>query len=86
LFTLGGGGGGGTNLTIQGIRTARISSNTLTIYPAGSSGITDYVGTSNTQTSVAFDPTIDNYLLFTIALSNASDSSVVQMARATKYE
>jgi hypothetical protein len=86
LFTLGGGGGGGTNLIIQGIRTARISSNTLTIYPANTSGITDYVGTSNNQTSVAFNHTVDNYLLFTIALSNIADSSVVEMARAVKYE
>jgi hypothetical protein len=85
-FTLGGGGGGGTNLIIQGIRTARIASNTLTIYPANTSGITDYVGTSFTQTSVAFDPTVDNYLLFAITLSNAADSSVVEMARAVKYE
>lgn len=85
-YTLGGGGGGGNSLTIQGIRTARIASNTLTIYPATTSGITDYVGTSLAQTSVAFDPTVDNYLLFAITLSNAADSSVVEMARATKYE
>jgi hypothetical protein len=71
---------------VQGIRTARINSNILTIYPANSTGITDYVGTSNPQTSVAFDPTVDNYLLFTITLSNIADSSVVEMARVTKYE
>ena len=86
LFASGPGGGGGTNLTIQGIRTARIASNTLTIYPSNTTGITDYVGTTLAQTSVAFDPTVDNYLLFAITLSNAADSSVVEMARATKYE
>lgn len=85
-FVSGPGGGGGTNLIIQGIRTARISSNTLTVYPANTTGITDYVGTSNPQTSIAFNPTVDNYLLFAITLSNAADSSVVEMARATKYE
>ena len=86
LFASGPGGGGGTNLTIQGIRTARIASNTLTIYPANTTGITDYIGTSLAQTSVAFNPSVDNYLLFAITLSNASDSSVVEMARAVKYE
>lgn len=85
-FTLGGGGGGGTNLIIQGIRTARITSNTLTVYPSNTSGITDYVGTSLAQTSVAFNHAVDNYLLFTIALSDGTDSSVVEMARAVKYE
>ena len=85
-FTLGGGGGGGSNIIIQGIRTARIASNTLTIYPASTSSITDYVGTSNNQTSVAFNPAVDNYLLFAITLSISSESSVVEMARATKYE
>jgi hypothetical protein len=85
-YTLGGGGGGGSNITIQGIRTARIASNTLTIYPANTSGITDYVGTALAQTSVAFNPTVDNYLLFAITLSISTESSVVEMARATKYE
>lgn len=85
-YTLGGGGGGGTNLTIQGIRTARISANTLTVYPANTSGLTDYIGTSLAQTSVAFNPAVDNYLLFTISLADGTDSSVVEMARAVKYE
>jgi hypothetical protein len=85
-YTLGGGGGGGSNITIQGIRTARIASNTLTVYPANTSGITDYAGTSLAQTSVAFNPAVDNYLLFAITLSISSESSVVEMARAVKYE
>jgi hypothetical protein len=71
---------------IQGIRTARISSNTLTLISALSTALTDYAQTSNAQTSVSFDPTVDNYLLFVIQLANAADSSVVEMARATKYE
>ena len=75
-----------SNTYVQAIRTARISSNTLTIYPSGVAGVTDYVGTPQPQTSVAFDPTVDNYLLFVIYLINGADSSVVEMARATKYE
>jgi hypothetical protein len=71
---------------VQGLRTARISAGSLTIYPANTTGITDYVTSTQSQTSVAFDHTIDNYLLFVIQLINAADSSVVEMARATKYE
>ena len=70
----------------QGIRTARISSNTLTVYPALTTGTNDYVAVNLAQTSVAFNTAVDNYLLFTIQLSQAADSSVVEMARATKYE
>jgi hypothetical protein len=75
-----------SNTYVQAIRTARVASNTLTIYPSGVAGVTDYVGTPQPQTSVAFDPTVDNYLLFVIYLINGADSSVVEMARATKYE
>jgi hypothetical protein len=74
------------NTLIQGIRTARISANTLTIYPANTTGITDYVGTSLAQTSVAFDSTVDNYLLFAVQLNDGTDSALVEMARAVKYE
>jgi len=74
------------NNIVQGIRTARINANTLTVYPALTTATNDYVAVNLAQTSVAFDPTVDNYLLFVIQLSNAADSSVVEMARATKYE
>ena len=75
-----------TNNFIQGIRTARINSNTLTVFTIFSAATNDYSVVNNVQQSVAFNPLIDNYLLFSIQLSNAADSSVVQMARATKYE
>ena len=75
-----------TNVFVQGIRTARINSNTLTIYPALTTQTSDYVAVNLAQTSVAFNPAVDNYLLFVIQLSNAADSSVVEMARAVKYE
>jgi hypothetical protein len=75
-----------TNGFVQGIRTARINSNTLTVYTIFSAAANDYSLVNNVQQSVAFDVTVDNYLIFTIQLSNAADSSVVEMARAVKYE
>jgi hypothetical protein len=74
------------NTLIQGIRTARISANTLTVYPANTTALSDYAATSTAQTSVAFDPTVDNYLLFAVQLNDGTDSAVVEMARAVKYE
>lgn len=71
---------------VQGVRTARISASALTIYAANTTGITDYVTSAQAQTSVAFNPTVDNYLLFVIQLINGADSSVVEMARAVKYQ
>ncbi len=68
------------------IRTARISANTLTVYPANTTALSDYAATSTAQTSVAFDPTVDNYLLFAVQLNDGTDSALVQMARAVKYE
>jgi hypothetical protein len=74
------------NTLIQGIRTARISANTLTVYPANTTALSDYAATSTAQTSVAFDSTVDNYLLFAVQLNDGTDSALVQMARAVKYE
>lgn len=74
------------NSFVQGIRTARINSNTLTVFTIFSAAANDYSLVNNVQQSVAFDVSVDNYLIFTIQLSNAADSSVVEMARAVKYE
>jgi hypothetical protein len=71
---------------VQGLRTAKISSNTITLTSASNTAITDYFASSNAQTSAPFDISVDNYLIFTIQLFNAADSSVVEMARAVKYE
>ena len=75
-----------SNTFVQGIRTTRISLNTLKVYQPFTNLISDYIGGPQPQTSVAFDPTVDNYLLFVIYLFDAADSAVVEMARATKYE
>lgn len=85
-FISGSGGGGGTNNYAQGIRTARINAGVLSIFPAATTGITDTVFQNLAQSSVVFNAAVDNYLLFTIQLVSAADSSVVQMARAVKYE
>ena len=85
-FISGSGGGGGTNNYAQGIRTARINAGVLSIFPATTTGITDTVFQNLAQSSVVFNAAVDNYLLFTIQLVSAADSSVVQMARAVKYE
>lgn len=71
---------------IQGIRTARISANTLTVYPVNATAISDYATTFNAYQSISFDPTVDHYLLFTVQLFSGSDSALVEMARAVKYE
>jgi hypothetical protein len=71
---------------IQGIRTARISANTLTVYPVNATAISDYASTFNAYQSISFDPTVDHYLLFTVELFSGSDSALVEMARAVKYE
>lgn len=74
------------NTIVQGIRTARISSNTLTVYPANTTSLSDYAATSTAYQSVSFNVTVDNYLLFVVQLVSGSDSAVVEMARAVKYE
>jgi hypothetical protein len=75
-----------TSTFVQGLRTAKISSNTITLTSASSTAITDYFASANAQTSAPFDVSVDNYLIFTIQLFNAADSSVVEMARVLKYE
>jgi hypothetical protein len=74
-----------SSILVQGIRTARINSNTLTIWPIISSNVIDYASNSNPLTSVTFNTSVDNYLLFAIQLGNVADSAVIEMARAVKY-
>lgn len=78
-------GNGSAALNIQGIRTSRINSNTLTIFPNGAVFLFDYASNSSAKTSVTFNTSIDNYLLFTVQLNNAADSMVVNIARAVIY-
>ena len=77
--------GSNTSVFAQGIRTFRITSNTLTGLPTSTSAQTDYATNANAEVSTTFTTSVDNYILLTIQLGSAADSSVVKMARATKY-
>jgi hypothetical protein len=74
-----------SSILIQGIRTARINSNTLTIWPTISVTSIDYASTSNALISATFNTSVDNYLIFAVQLFNLADSTVIEMARAVKY-
>jgi hypothetical protein len=74
-----------TQVFAQAIRTYRISSNTLTGFPISSAVQTDYGTNGNPELSTTFNTSVDNYIIFAIQLVNPADSSVVRMARATKY-
>ena len=74
---------GVASLMHQGIRTYRINSNVMSGINTSSALSSDY-GTS-TQFTTTFDTSVDNYILFSIQLANAADSSVVEMSRTTKY-
>ena len=67
----------------QGIRTYRINSNVMSGINTSSALSSDYG--SSTQFTTTFDTSVDNYILFSIQLANAADSSVVEMSRTTKY-
>jgi hypothetical protein len=76
---------GSNALFMQAIRTARINSNTLTIWPTGATAQQDYANSSNVKVSAVFNTSVDNYILFSTLITNATDSSVVEMARAVIY-
>jgi len=69
----------------QAIRTFRINSNTITGISTSIAVQSDYSSTSNPEVSTTFNTSIDNYILLAITLVSVSDSSVIRMARATKY-
>jgi hypothetical protein len=74
-----------SSLYIQGIRTGRIISNTLTTWPTGAAFLLDWASNSGTRNSAAFTTSVDNYLIFAVQLANAADSMVVNIARAVIY-
>lgn len=77
---------GNTSSTLmQGIRTARINSNTLTIWPVGTSVPIDYALNANPLNSATFNTAVDNYILFCVNNASTADSTVVEMARVVKY-
>jgi hypothetical protein len=74
-----------TQLYAQAIRTFRINSNTLTGLTTSTITAVDYTQNGNTEMSTTFTTSVDNYIIFAIQISGTSDSSVIRMARATKY-
>ena len=74
-----------TQLYAQAIRTFRINSNTLTGLTTSTITAVDYAQNGNTEMSTTFTTSVDNYIIFAIQISGTSDSSVIRMARATKY-
>lgn len=67
----------------QGVRSYRINSNVLSGINPSSAFSSDYG--NSTQFTTTFNTSVDNYILFSIQLANIADSSVVEMARITKY-
>jgi hypothetical protein len=76
-------GMGFANLFAQGIRTFRINSNTISGMGATTTNYNDY-NTTSTISSTTFTTNVDNYILFSITLSNVADSANISMARAIK--
>lgn len=69
----------------QGIRTARINSNTLTLYSPSTATTSDFSSTSSASGSVTFNIAVNNYIIFSLQLATSTDTAVVAMARTTKY-
>jgi hypothetical protein len=76
---------GSSSLFFQGIRTGRVKSNVLTLWPSSANVFLDYTTSGAAKTSVTFNTSVDNYLLFTVQLFNVADSTVVNIARAVIY-
>jgi len=75
-----------TNLFAQGIKTFRISSNTLTGLALNVSSLNDYVSGTSAALSTTFTTNVDNYIIFTLALVSTADSANIAMARLTQYK
>jgi hypothetical protein len=69
----------------QGFRTARVNSNTLTVWPVSGTATQDYSISASAKVSTVFNTSVDNYILFCVQLFNVGDSAVVEMARAVIY-
>lgn len=76
---------GSASLFFQAIRTGRVNSNVLTTWPSSANAFFDFSTTAGAKTSATFDTSVDNYLLFAVQLTNAADSTVVNIARAVIY-
>jgi hypothetical protein len=71
---------------VQGIRTFRINSNTLTSLNASTGVQNDNAVSTSSKSSAVFNASVDNYILFCVQNGAVGDSNVVQMARVVKYE
>lgn len=69
----------------QAIRTGRVNSNVLSVWPSAANTVTDYANAAASPTTATFDTSIDNYLLFAVSLANISDSVLIPMAQAVIY-
>jgi hypothetical protein len=65
-------------------RTFRINSNLMTGANATGASAVDTGGSANAALSTTFTTNVDNYIIFSITLSNTADSVNVSLARAIK--
>jgi len=62
-----------------------VSANQMTVMNGGATVPTDYVNTG-ANTVIAFDETVDNYILFALQPSNTGDTGKVQFVHTTIHE
>jgi hypothetical protein len=71
----------------QGTREALIipSTNTMKIFATGGTTSTDYLS-SGAGSSITFNETVDNYIIFAVQLFNVGDTAAVEVAKVVLYE
>ena len=71
----------------QGTREALIlpGSNQMKIFFAGGTTPTDYIN-SGAGSTVTFNETVDNYIIFGVQLFNVGDTAAVEVAKVVLYE
>ena len=69
----------------QGLRTFRIDSNLMTGFNSTNALTTDGISSPQSESSITFLTSVDNYILLAVTNTSLTDSTVVRMARATKY-
>jgi hypothetical protein len=68
----------------QSIRNMSIKSNTLSTIQANTATLGDF-SIAGSVSNITYNTNTSYYLLFSIQLTNSSDSAVIKFARATKY-
>lgn len=71
----------------QGTRQALIipNTNTMKIFSASGTTATDYLS-SSAASSITFDETVDNYIIFAMQPFNVGDTAAVEFSKITLYE